>query len=64
MTNKLFYTLTAVIFSAVAIMHILRLVYGWEALIGGFMVPMWVSYIGIIIGGFLAYTAIKIGSKK
>lgn len=40
MNQKIFSTITLVIFSLIALLHALRLVYGWSAVIGGWEVPM------------------------
>ena len=51
---KPFTTIAIVIFSLVAVVHVLRLIFGWEAVINGMVIPMWVSVVGIIIAGGLA----------
>ena len=51
---KPFTTIAIVIFSLVAVLHVLRLIFGWEAVINGLVVPMWVSVVGTIIAGGLA----------
>ena len=48
-------TLTATIFVVVAIAHLLRLIFGWSVEIGGWSVPFWVSWIGVLVPGALAY---------
>jgi hypothetical protein len=37
------------IFAIVALAHLLRLYYGSDVIIAGYMIPMWVSYVGFII---------------
>ena len=51
---KPFTTIAIVIFSLVAVLHVLRLIFGWEAVINGMSVPMWASVLAIIIAGGLA----------
>ncbi len=56
------FTLTAgVVFSIIAVLHVLRLLFGWEAVIGGWNVPLWVSWVAMAVSGYLAYTAFKLG---
>ena len=56
------FTLTAgVVFSLVAALHALRLLFGWEAVIGGWSVPLWASWLALAASGYLAYTAFKVG---
>lgn len=63
MDQKTFSFLTGVIFSVIAVFHLLRIVLGWQAQVAGWVVPMWFSWIGIVIAGFLAYKGLKFGKK-
>ena len=51
---KPFTTIAIVIFSLVAVLHVLRLIFRWQAVIDGLVIPMWVSVVGLIIAGGLA----------
>jgi hypothetical protein len=44
---------SSVLFGAVALLHLLRLIYGWPAVIGTTSMPLWVSVIGLVIAGGL-----------
>lgn len=57
MNNKQFFTTTGILFSLIALLHLFRLVRGWEAVIGGFTVPLWFSGVALIVAGYLAVTA-------
>jgi hypothetical protein len=46
--------LAVLVFSLVAIAHLLRLVFQTEVLVGGAIIPMWVSFLGLIVPGALA----------
>lgn len=51
------FTLVAVgVFSVVALMQLLRLVLGWEVLIQGHAIPLWVSGIAFVVAAGLAVT--------
>ena len=60
MNQKTFYNVTLVVFSLIALLHALRLVYGWDAVIGGWAVPMWLSGAAVVLSGYLAYSAFKL----
>ena len=49
-----FTTLAAIIFAVIALVHLLRLIYGWAVNIAGGNVPMWTSVLGVVIAGVLA----------
>ena len=49
------FTITAVaLFTLIALVHLLRLVAGWEVVITGFVVPVWWSAPGLIVAACLA----------
>ena len=52
---KLFATIAVAVFVVVALLHVLRILMGWEVLIQGAVVPMWVSYLGLVVAGGLAF---------
>ncbi|TLY25421.1 MAG: hypothetical protein E6K63_14000 [Nitrospirae bacterium] len=52
---KPFTTLAIAIFTIVAVVHLLRILLGWEVIIQGVVIPMWASYLGLIIAGGLAF---------
>lgn len=53
--NKPFTMLAVVVFALVALLHLFRLVFGWEVTINGAAVPMWASGLGLVIAGGLAF---------
>jgi hypothetical protein len=42
------------IFALVAIVHAIRLWFGWTVVIDGLDIPMWVSWVALLIAGGLA----------
>ena len=57
MTQRTFNTLAGTVFLLVAVLHALRLLFGWQAIIADWTVPMWISWAGLSVAGFLAYSA-------
>lgn len=54
------FKLTAgLIFLLVTILHFARVVNDWTLVVGGYAVPMWLSWVAFILTGYLAYTALK-----
>ena len=51
---KLFTTIAVYMFGIVALLHLHRLVFGWEVIVSGWLVPRWVSAVGAMISGLLA----------
>jgi hypothetical protein len=55
LNQKTYVTLTATLFLVVALIHLLRIIFGWSVEIGGLSIPFWVSGLGILVAGALAY---------
>lgn len=47
--------IATILFSLVAIAHLLRVVMGVEITVGDWSAPMWASYLGVVIPGALVY---------
>ena len=60
MNQKSFFNVTLVVFSLIALLHALRMVYGWNAAIAGWEVPMWLSGLSVVVSGYLAYSAFRL----
>ena len=60
MTQKTFRKVAGLVFTLVAVLHLLRLVLRWDVVIDTWVAPMWVSWIAFAIAGFLAYSAFTI----
>lgn len=63
MTEKTFSTLAAAIFGVVAVLHLVRILIGWSIVVDGWTVPMWVSWVGLIIAGALSYSGAKLAMR-
>jgi len=55
MNRQLYFSVTSIIFLILAVISVLRVVNGWNAAIGELDVPLWASYVGILVGGYLAW---------
>lgn len=52
--QQLFVLLASIIFSLVAIAHLLRAAKGWPVRIGPYSVPLWLSWQGFVAATLLA----------
>ena len=55
MDQKTFTIVAGVVFLVVALFHLVRIYEGWPVEIGDWSIPMWVSWIGLIVAGGLAF---------
>jgi hypothetical protein len=64
MSRKAYLLLSAAIFSLVALLHLARVVFGWSAVIGDWSLPMWLSWVAIIVAGALAYFGFSLARQS
>ena len=63
MSQKTFSLVAGVIFLVIALMHVLRLVLKWEAVVNGRTMPMWASWAAIVVAGYLAYEGFRLSRR-
>jgi len=64
MKRNNFFALSGLIFSAIFLVHALRLVNGWQFSIGSWEAPLWCSWGGLIVFGWLAWSAYRFLKNK
>lgn len=64
MDQKTFDLLAGIIFALVALLHLLRIYMGWPAVIDDWTVPMWLSWLGLVVAGGLAYFGISLAARR
>jgi len=52
--SKTFFLVAGVIFAVVALVHLVRVVMDWSVTIGDWSIPMWVSWVALIVAGGLS----------
>lgn len=63
MENRNYIKVITAVFSIIFVVHILRVLGGWEVNIAGWLAPMWVSWLGIMVAGYLAFMGFKLIKK-
>jgi hypothetical protein len=64
MNQGAFVLVTSSIFALIAVLHALRLIYGWNVTIGEWTVPVWISAVGFLIAGYLALQGLLLRRKQ
>ena len=64
MSRRAYLLVSAAIFCLVALLHLGRIVFGWSAVIGGWNIPMWLSWVGLIVAGALAYFGFSLARQS
>ena len=63
MDQRTFNVVASVIFMLVALLHLLRIYMGWPVVIGSWTVPMWVSWIALVVAGGLSYFGLNLARQ-
>lgn len=63
MKQKNFISLASLIFLAIAFLHLGRIIYDWEAIIGGWEVPRALSWAALIVAGYLSFSGFQLAKK-
>ncbi len=63
MKEKKFILVASIFFTILAVVHLLRMVYGWQVAIASQEIPLWVSGIGIVITGIFALVGFSLVKK-
>ncbi|MBI1999132.1 MAG: hypothetical protein HYS74_00560 [Parcubacteria group bacterium] len=61
MKQQDYYLATSLIFLAVFVLHAFRVTNEWPAVIGGFDVPLWMSWAALIVSGSFLYFGLRLG---
>ena len=57
LTPQTVLALTGLVFTIIALLHVLRVANNWAVFLNGWAIPMWVSYAGIVVAGGLAFAS-------
>lgn len=52
------------IFLVVALVHLARIAFGWTLVLGEADVPLWASWLGFLIPGYLSYSSFHFALRK
>ena len=64
MSQRMFSATTGVIFLLIALLHAFRIVFGTEAVLEGWALPMWVSWVAALIAAYLASQGFRLSKKS
>jgi hypothetical protein len=63
MDAKAFSLVAGVIFTLVALFHLVRIFMEWTVIIGDWPIPMWVSWIALVVAGGLALLGLRLSER-
>ena len=59
----MFSVVAEVILAVVALFHLVRIYMDWPVMIGDWSVPMWASWIGLVVAGGLAFFGLRLAAR-
>jgi hypothetical protein len=60
MTVRTYALTSSLIFFLVAVLHLLRLIWQWDVVIGSWPFPLWASIVAVPVAGFLSYAGFRL----
>ena len=63
MSQKTFSLIAGVLFSLIALGHLVRLGLSVEWMVAGRVIPMWPSVVAVVIGIFIGYQGFRLSAK-
>lgn len=62
-SERMLVTIAGLIFLFVAVIHAMRLVFGWQFIVGDLTVPLWLSWVGVAFAAYLAYASFHFAAR-
>ncbi|MCE5195012.1 MAG: hypothetical protein LLF28_06100 [Nitrospiraceae bacterium] len=62
-TIGVFTSIAIAVFSVISILHLIRFIFCWEITVNSINIPVWLSALGFIIAGGLAFMLWKEGRR-
>jgi len=63
MDAKALSLVAGVIFAVVALFHLVRIFMDWSVIIGGWSIPMWESWISLVVAGGLSLLGLRLSER-
>jgi len=63
MEKQTFFLVAGIFFSLASLLHLLRILYSLSVIVGTVEIPLWFSYIAVILLGFLSFWAFKFSKR-
>ncbi len=64
MKDKTFELIAGAIFSLISLGHLTRIVRGVDFRFGEWAAPMWISWVALVVMGFLAYQGFRLARES
>ncbi len=63
MGKQTYYKVVSVVFLMIALLHFLRGIFKWEAIIGSAAIPVWFSWVAVVIAVYLGIRGLQLAKE-
>ena len=63
MSQRAYLKAAGSIFLIIAVLHLLRIVFGWNVVFEEWAVPHWLSAVALVVAGYLAYEGFRLSGR-
>jgi uncharacterized membrane protein YhaH (DUF805 family) len=64
MKRKDFFVFAGIVFGTAAILHLIRSIMQWDLVLNNFPVPFWLSWLLVVVAGFLCFWSFKLWKEE
>ncbi len=64
MSQQVFSRTAGAVFLLITLLHALRLIFSWEAVLDGRALPMWMSWVAVVVAGYLAVQGFRLSHRR
>jgi hypothetical protein len=64
LNQRSYNAVTATLFLVIALLHLLRIVFGWPAQIGNLNMPQWLSWAALVVSGALGWFGFRLSGRR
>jgi predicted permease len=63
-SERVLLKIAGMVFLVVCLVHLLRLAFGWTLVVGTATIPLWLSWLGVLIAGYLSYSSFHFARRR
>lgn len=64
MNLKTYTNVTIVVFIGIALAHLVRAFFGWHVSVAGWVIPIWLSWVGFVVASLIVYSGYALGKQR
>lgn len=61
--TRRYYMIVSTLFLIVALLHFVRAINGWDLVLNGYVIPVWISWVVVVLLSYLVVRGLSYNSK-